>query len=142
MLNCASVSSRISPDLPPCFFTLFARATVVGSPSHLSPVAEWSAVSFSQKGHGFHDKQVSVHSNQSRGMFLFGLSTGRRCLHESKIEWITRSCSPFSRKSLRSCGPSFPRPMTHSFHNGTANSFLLVSRYSSSSFFFLASICS
>ena len=28
MLNCASVSSRISPDLPAIFFTLFARATV------------------------------------------------------------------------------------------------------------------
>ena len=38
-------------------------------------------------------------------------------------------------------GHLFPRPMTHCLHHGTANSFLLVSRYSSSSFF-LASICS
>ena len=58
-----------------------------------SPVAEQSVSGLlSQKGNGFHEKQVSFHSNQSRGTFLFGLSTGTRVssrMQKTKCEQVT-----------------------------------------------------
>ena len=124
MLNCASAHFTRSPAM---FFTLFARATVAGSLRHTQPYVlvketlnEFDQSSgrivsglLHQNRNDFHEKQVSVDSNESRGIFLFCLSTGRRCLHECEVKCDDRSCSPFSRKSL-----SFPRPMTHSSHHG------------------------
>ena len=40
----------------------------------------------SQNRNDFHSKQVSVDSNESRGIFLFCFSTNRRCLHECEVK--------------------------------------------------------
>ena len=81
---------------PAMFFTLFARATVAGSPSHLNRTCLWKNPSmnlirivsglFSQNRNDFDEKQVSVDSNESRGIFLFCFSTGRRCLHGCEVK--------------------------------------------------------
>ena len=99
MLNCASVSSRISPDLPPCFSSCSPEPpllSVTPQPHVLlkETLNEFDQSSgravrglLSQKENDFHhEKQVSVDSNQSRGIFQFCLSSGRRCLPECKIE--------------------------------------------------------
>ena len=128
MLNCASVSSRISPDLPPCFFHFVCqshrcRLSVTPQPFVLV-------------------KEILNEFDQSSGRVVSGLlshftknksaSTATRVVAyfcsvspladvvftNAKSNAITGSCSPFSRKSLRRCGSSFPRPMTHSSHHG------------------------
>ena len=106
MMNCASVSSRISPDLPAMFFTLFARATVARSPSHLQPYVLV--------------KETLNEFDQSSGRVFSGLLSGLTftladvVFTNAKSNAITGSCSPLSRTSLRRCVSSVPRPMTHS----------------------------
>ena len=99
MLNCASVSSRISPYLPPMFFTLFAshrcRLSVTPQPYVLvkETLNEFDQSSGrtvsglpSQNRNDLHEKQVTIDSNESPGIFLFCLSTDRRCLHECEVK--------------------------------------------------------
>ena len=118
MMNCASVSSRISPDLPPCFH--FAcqshrcRFSVTPQPYVLvkETLNEFEESSgrivrglLHQNRNDFHERQVSVNKQ-------------RESWHISVLflHWQTLS-SRMRSQMLRRCGSSFPRPMTHSSHH-------------------------
>ena len=84
---CFGVVSNFTRS-PAMFFTLFARATVAGSVTPQPYVLVKESLNefdqssgrvvsglLSHNGNDFHEKHVSVDSDQSRGIFLFCLSS-------------------------------------------------------------------
>ena len=79
----------------------------------ISPVAEQSVVSFPRTGMTFTE-------NKSAWWHISVLSLHWQTLSSRMVSQMRsqRAVLPFSRKSLRRCASSFPRPMTQSSHHG------------------------